>query len=167
MRFPLRSAGGAHPDAPLLGNLPPHRTQESMIYALFGLLGFAKPNKASDTINPTIAIAPACCSPGRAGHKLDMERRFQHAPTVAQCQADQRLWLSDLEEPHNSLPVYAVLGQWNVEMSVCETVDPDNFWKYYNTRGEISSERVIRLVDFLDRHNLTDQFKAEGAAGKR
>jgi hypothetical protein len=52
-------------------------------------------------------------------------------------------------------------------MSVCETVDPDNFWKYYNTRGEISSERVIRLVDFLDRHNLTDQFKAEGAAGKR
>jgi hypothetical protein len=45
--------------------------------------------------------------------------------------------------------------------------DPNNFWKYYNTRGEISSERVIRLVDFLDRHNLTDQFKAEDAAGKR
>jgi hypothetical protein len=48
--------------------------------------------------------------------------QVEHSPTVAQCQADQRLWLSDLEEPHNSLPVYAVLGQWNVEMSVCEKV---------------------------------------------
>jgi hypothetical protein len=51
----------------------------------------------------------------------------QHAPTVAQCQADQRLWLSHLEEddpPH--LPTFNVLVSWESEMNDCRTIDSTN-----------------------------------------
>jgi len=51
----------------------------------------------------------------------------QHAPTVAQCQADQRLWMSKIEsDPTNqlTLPTYSVLHKWEGEMRDCEDVDP-------------------------------------------
>lgn len=41
-------------------------------------------------------------------------QEVQHAPTVAQCQADQRLWLSKLEDGDKSsaLPEFDVLTKW-------------------------------------------------------
>jgi hypothetical protein len=93
--------------------------------------------------------------------------QVEHAPTVAQCQADQRLWLSELEESAPHLPAYDVLTQWQVEMRDCKNVDPSNYWTYYNTQSEIGAEKSSRMKDFLDRHDLWTQFKQEDTAGKR
>jgi hypothetical protein len=93
----------------------------------------------------------------------------QHAPTVAQCQADQRLWLSKIEDTDNAsaLPTFDVLSKWQREMSDCKTVDPSEELKYYNTGAEIRTMQGIRLMNFIARHGLWDKFKEEDAAGKR
>ena len=93
----------------------------------------------------------------------------QHAPTVAQCQADQRMWVSELEEDNSSskLPSVHVLMGWTREMRDCERVDPENKVRYYNTIWEIDGELVVRLSDFIVRHDLMTQFRDEDDAGKR
>ena len=93
--------------------------------------------------------------------------QVEHAPTVAQCQADQRLWFSELEEPEPKLPVFDVIREWSHEMRDCEKVDPENKLRYYNVEGEVEAEKVRRLAAFIDRHGLWGQFKTEDAAGKR
>ena len=95
--------------------------------------------------------------------------QVEHAPTVEQCQADQRLWVSEIEAENSSrpLPAFDIVTQWGQEMLKCEKVDPDNEWRYYNTAGEICGEKEVRLINFLHRHDLWNQFKAEDAAGKR
>jgi hypothetical protein len=98
---------------------------------------------------------------------VSVTAQVEHAPTVAQCQADQRFWLASLEGDTTNLPDYQVLRQWDNEMTVCEKVDPDKKWLYYNTSGEIDGVMITRLVDFLGRHNMWGQFKEEDAAGKR
>lgn len=91
----------------------------------------------------------------------------QHAPTVAQCQADQRLWLSEVEGDSSQLPNFSTISAWGREMTNCEKVDPDNQHKYYNTAAEIMAEQESRLMDFVNRHGLGDKFVAEDAVGKR
>jgi len=99
---------------------------------------------------------------------LTVGQEVEHAPTVAQCQADQRLWFSYLETKDSSqLPNIDVLSKWYKEMVECETVDPPNKFRYYNNEGEIESERFRRSMAFIYRHGLWEQFKAEDAAGKR
>ena len=80
--------------------------------------------------------------------------QVKHAPTVAHCQADQRLWLSKIEaasteEASSTLPKYAVLKDWAGEMEDCEDVDPDNKAKYYNTGSEVHAEIATRMLNFL------------------
>lgn len=94
-------------------------------------------------------------------------QEVKHAPTVEQCRADQRLWLSKLEEPALANVGYYELNGWVMEMSDCETVDPDFSLRYLNTQSETQSEKLDRVADFLRRHNLWDQFIAEDAQGKR
>jgi hypothetical protein len=65
--------------------------------------------------------------------------QVEHAPTIAQCQADQRLWLAEIEDNPQKLPEMSVIVKWNGEMQDCEKVDPNNRIRYYNTSGEISS----------------------------
>jgi hypothetical protein len=93
--------------------------------------------------------------------------QVEHAPTVAQCQADQRLWFSKLEEPEPKLLAFDVIREWSHEMLDCEKVDPENKLKYYNVEGEVEAEKVSRLAAFINRHGLWEQFKTEDAAGKR
>jgi arylsulfatase A-like enzyme len=99
----------------------------------------------------------------------DANQNVQHAPTVAQCQADQRLWLSKIESDPNqsTLPPYSVLNKWRGEMLDCADVDPDNKMRYYSTGGEFVDAGMKRLMDFLTRHQLWDKFLEEDAAGKR
>jgi hypothetical protein len=51
----------------------------------------------------------------------------KHAPAVEQCRADQRLWLSKLEEP-DAVSIANVsfleLGGWASEMLDCSDADP-------------------------------------------
>lgn len=94
--------------------------------------------------------------------------QVKHAPTVAQCQADQRLWLADIEEGNREhLPTFDVLGEWNSEMLDCQKVDPAHAWGYSNTSGEITAEQATRTLNFIMRNDLYKKFLTEDAAGKR
>jgi hypothetical protein len=90
----------------------------------------------------------------------------KHAPTVAQCQADQRLWLSELESDATSI-TFTTLRDWIIEMGDCRKIDPVHDWAYYNTYGEASGIGGLRMMTFIKRHELWDKFLAEDAAGKR
>lgn len=97
-----------------------------------------------------------------------LKGQVEHAPTVAQCQADQRLWLADIEGGHREqLPAFDVLGKWNTEMLDCQKVDPAHAWIYNNTSGEITAEAATRTLDFIMRNQLYKKFVEEDAAGKR
>jgi hypothetical protein len=94
--------------------------------------------------------------------------QVEHAPTVAQCQSDQRLWMSKLEGDNPSaLPEYSVLGKWGHEMRDCQEVDPDNKLTYYNTQEEVNDAQYMRMMHFIVRHDMWQKFLDEDAAGKR
>jgi hypothetical protein len=97
-------------------------------------------------------------------------QEVEHAPTVEQCRADQRLWLSKMEAD-NSVAMADVtaktLGAWENEMGKCQAVDPQNRHVYYSTNAEAVSAEAIRFIHFLKRHDLWEQFNDEDAAGKR
>jgi hypothetical protein len=97
-------------------------------------------------------------------------QEVQHAPTVDQCRADQRLWLSKLEVPKGAGVAnvsYKELDGWFQEMYGCESVDPQHKIQYFNTWSETTIKQQMRLEDYLNRHRLYDQFVAEDAQGKR
>jgi hypothetical protein len=89
-----------------------------------------------------------------------------HAPTADECQADQRLWLSQIEGDNSKLS-FDVLRQMAGEMDKCYEVDPPNQRKYYGTMSEASAAMAARLSKFIQRHQLWKQFEEEDAAGKR
>lgn len=95
-------------------------------------------------------------------------QNVEHAPTVEQCQADQAYWFSKLEQTHGTNDVtYDTLQGWHREMDKCLAVDPANHWKYYNTMSESDAEVATRLMKFVNRHSLWQQFLDEDTAGKR
>lgn len=95
-------------------------------------------------------------------------QEVEHAPTVAQCQADQALWLSKIEEDHGTDDVTILtLQAWQKEMRQCQAVDQANHSKYYNTWGEALAEESLREYKFIVRHGLMDKLLAEDAAGQR
>jgi hypothetical protein len=93
--------------------------------------------------------------------------QVEHAPTVAQCQADQRLWDYQLMHESEKLPDVVVLQKWSSELRDCMKVDPQTQLQYVFTIDEIDAQTELRLMHFLQRHNLMADFKTEDAAGKR
>jgi hypothetical protein len=93
-------------------------------------------------------------------------QEVKHAPTVEQCRADQRLWMSQIEEKH-ARPRFIDLDYWLLEMNDCTKVDRAFEAHYHNTETEIVAEQSSRYFDFLERHNLHAQFMAEDAQGQR
>ena len=106
-----------------------------------------------------------------------------HAPTEAQCQADVRLWLSqvddyfraviahaDQETPNRTdvsrLPIQQ-LSKRVIEMSDCESVDPKGADVYAQVENELESARKDRYESFVIRHKLEHQLFQEDAAGIR
>ena len=95
-------------------------------------------------------------------------QNVEHAPTVEQCRADQAYWFSKLERTHGTDDItYDNLRSWHTEMNKCAVIDPPKEWKYYNTMSESDAEVATRLMRFVNRHNLWQQFLDEDAAGKR
>jgi hypothetical protein len=94
-------------------------------------------------------------------------QEVNHAPTVEQCRADQRLWLAKVKGSADALPNFMTLNSWGREMSECKSVDPDNLLLYYTVSSEIGGAELLRLTDFIDRHGLFDKFLEEDNAGKR
>jgi hypothetical protein len=97
-------------------------------------------------------------------------QEVKHAPTVAQCRADQRMWLSKLGQTGASDPIvdvsYKEMFDWERELMDCKRVDHPNNNGYFITAAAIDAERASRLASFLYRHGLMDQFYAEDAQGK-
>lgn len=93
--------------------------------------------------------------------------QVEHAPTVAQCQADQRLWYSRLENAQTPLPDIKVIRTWVHEMNECDSVDPNNHVAYLTTEAEIMAEQKGRMEHFIARQGLWDKFIEDDAAGKR
>jgi hypothetical protein len=95
--------------------------------------------------------------------------QVEHAPIVEKCQADQRLWLSQIkaDPDSSSLPSFEALGQWREEMNDCQEVDPKNRWAYSNTGAEVITVQASRMQSFILRHNLWKQFTEEDTSGKR
>ena len=96
--------------------------------------------------------------------------KIEHAPTVEQCQADQRLWLATLENASARVAVKVeTLMAWDREMLQCYAVDPSalNSVKYLNTSEEAGELVQTRFINFLARHHLYEQFESEDAAGLR
>lgn len=106
-------------------------------------------------------------------------QEVEHAPTVAVCRADSAVWNSDFMKngPKDSVGRISVqeLLLRESEMNKCGFVDPphpDNSnynhpETYLFLQGLYSNEIGIRLVDFITRHNMWQQFLDEDAAGKR
>ena len=65
--------------------------------------------------------------------------QVEHAPTVAQCQADQRLWHSQLDKEADSTLAFDALANMGREMLACHDVDPPNARDYYNTSCSATS----------------------------
>lgn len=91
--------------------------------------------------------------------------QVEHAPTVAQCQADQRLWLSKIEGGDSAL-TFDALANMGREMLACHDVDPPNARDYYNTSCSATAAMATRMSNFIHRHQLWQQLEAEDATGK-
>ena len=117
---------------------------------------------------PTMSISQVAYT--RTGKDLTLNPSLTPAFDVEQCRADQRLWLSKLEQPNDagiSNVSLNELNAWTFEMSDCLHVDPEFGREYYATEAEAESAAISRVEHFLDRHNLYGQFLAEDAQGKR
>jgi hypothetical protein len=79
------------------------------------------------------------------------------------------LWLSKLEQP-NGVGIagisYQELDGWTLEMTDCLKVDSASQFQYGNTTAEAYTAMVMRLENFVRRHNQWQQFLAEDAQGK-
>jgi hypothetical protein len=114
---------------------------------------------------------------------VSVEGQVQHAPTLAQCRADEHLWTVELTEyyraetdtltngtiNHSSLAgiSFKELNERAVEMGSCIAVDPANTERYSNVGMGLTAITGDRFGHFLLRHNLMNQFLDEDAAGKR
>ena len=93
--------------------------------------------------------------------------QVEHAPTVAQCQAVQRLWRSQIEGDAKTTLTFDKLTDMSGEMEACYKVDPPNATKYQDTEAEDMVIQATRMSSFIQRHHMWSQFLAEDAAGKR
>ena len=93
-------------------------------------------------------------------------RDIKHAPTVAQCQADQRLWLAKLEDGAID-ETYSTVAKWIPEMLNCGDVDRKNEIRYYDVVEKAYAELLMRTTNFIILHGRWEQFVAEDEAGKR
>jgi hypothetical protein len=92
-----------------------------------------------------------------------------HAPTVEQCRADERLWSTQLIENPGIIKSlrHDQLNDRMLEMANCAAVDRDRESVYAETAARFNMKLMVRLFDFIKRHKLLDQFMAEDAAGQR
>lgn len=112
-------------------------------------------------------------------------RTQEHRPTMDVCRADRTAWAADEEErdyfkqetkhmrdgTRNDNPVAKMsFNEINLrahEMAVCISVDEVNSDKYSEMSDFYMSVIRDRYRNFIERHHLMAQFKAEDAAGIR
>jgi hypothetical protein len=109
----------------------------------------------------------------------------EHAPTVAQCQADYVVWYDIAEVTDfynaetefirnkvpnrtvlNKLPIETVL-QRAAEMGVCRRVDSVQKSNYDDAAALYHGIELARMSDFIERHNLFNKFVLDDKFGLR
>ena len=93
-------------------------------------------------------------------------QEVEHASTVDQSRAAQKLWFSKISDDPASIS-FQELNFWSLEMHGCARIEPESNKGYYQTSGDAVGTANNRLMHFLERHNLVQQFLAEDAQGKR
>src|SRR6516164_658891 len=86
-------------------------------------------------------------------------QEMKNDPTVEQFRAHQQLWLSKLLQPYDAGVAtvhYKELGGWAEEMLACSDVDTARQGWYFETRSVTNLRQIMRLQDFIKRHNLWD-----------
>ena len=90
-----------------------------------------------------------------------------HAPTLAQCQADKNLWygesgnhLTDINNYLDGLS-YMEISDRGYEMQQCALVDPHEEYLYRTLRDTFYRAALDRLKNFVARHGLAGQFLKE------
>jgi hypothetical protein len=97
--------------------------------------------------------------------KMSLIAQVEHTPTIAQCQAHEQLWSSQLENIDRQ-PLSVLIPQLR-EMRHCSTIDHDNQSNYHALANELALTHATRMRKFLLRHDIYQQFLSEDAEGKR
>ena len=118
---------------------------------------------------------------------IPMTGQIEHAPTPQQCRADVNSWevpnanASYWNEEEFSNFVTRVVGDHSLtakeidareaELNQCLKTDQSlltaNPTRYIQARRAYSIAELVRMADYLKRHNLTGQFYEEDEQGKR
>jgi hypothetical protein len=93
-------------------------------------------------------------------------QEVKHAPTVAQCQADMKLWRAQSKDERTALP-YAELYNRKTEMLDCSDIDETLESGYLKVAQNYIFEMGARTEHFIQRHDLIGEFIQEDKAGKR
>ena len=109
----------------------------------------------------------------------------QHAPTAAQCQADFAVWgivqdqidYNKAETAHSNFgaPNHTIINRLSLkqlqerggEMGDCVQVDSAHSDDYFSASRFYFSVVADRYFNFIERHHLMAQLKAEDTAGAR
>lgn len=124
-------------------------------------------------------VVPAA---GRTEHTA-AARQIEHAPTPEQCRADADAWgiptaggLLRNEEQFNKL-MSSTANDRNLtakmmdarmrQFSQCMRTDNMQDTRYAEAATAYTNAYMVRVVNFMKRHNLTEQFLAEDQQGQR
>jgi hypothetical protein len=128
-------------------------------------------------------ILVVCALSGLAfGQSQSSAAQIEHAPSVDQCRADQKLWSAEEDEYLAKMKTgnrsaanntdlgrvaFEQLHERGEEMRNCASVDPQNAIAYMDVGNGFHSIRYDRLMGFLLRHKLSAQFIEEDKKGLR
>jgi hypothetical protein len=107
------------------------------------------------------------------GIPLGGQDAVKDAPRIGQCRTDQALWDSKLIEIARGSAkgtddaTVETLTNWIHEMRGCAGVDHEHAPAYVRTVALAMAAVGVRATDFLQRHNLMEQFVKEDMEGLR
>ncbi|MFZ0735752.1 MAG: hypothetical protein WBL70_19670 [Candidatus Acidiferrales bacterium] len=115
-----------------------------------------------------IKRAPICLLALAAFVPSGGTQEVKHPPTVEHCRADVLHWAGRLNSDNKGGDVSILtLAAMNDEMSTCLSVNPGDEEHYLLILHVTEGISMVRMRDFIDRHNLSKQFIDEDKAGER
>jgi hypothetical protein len=120
---------------------------------------------------------------GEVEHASPAASQIEHAPTPEQCRADADAW--GIPTPAllvNTEQQFALFSNGTArdtnltantldarmkELGQCLRTDRPNSMRYAEAARAYSIAQLVRMANFMKRHNLTEQFRAEDEQGER
>jgi hypothetical protein len=118
-----------------------------------------------------------------SGHASPAVSQIEHAPTPDQCRADADAWgiptpdwsgkveqkfaiFSNATARDTSLTAHTLDARMK-ELSQCMLTDKMNSTRYAEAGRAYAIAQLVRMANFMKRHNLSEQFHAEDEQGQR